>query len=462
MNAHVTDRDQVTRPTLAQLLQLTWPVIISRSAQVVVGFTDAAMCARLGEEALAATTAGATNSFNVFVFFIGMSFIVASYTSQLAGKRDYEGARRYGYYGLLIAALAGLAGVVSLPFIDGALAHLDYAPAVRTLMGDYLRVRLLSCGFAVGLEALGSYYGGLGNTRLPMAAQILDMLLNVVLCWVLIYGHLGAPALGVVGSALASTLATGIAFAFLLACFLLGVAQEGDPHARTVLHRSEFLRMLRFAVPTGMNWFIEFAAFSFFINVVVAGMGTTAVAALMAVSQLTSVSYMPAFAVASSGAIFIGRAIGARRPDDVPRTVGLALLAATSWQGLSALACILFPDFLMRAFLQDPDQQQGLLTIGVRFLMLSAAWQLFDAASMVFAESLRAAGDTAFTFWTRAVIAWAIFAPGAWVCARVLHTSEVVTVAWLVVYLGLLALVLLLRFRSGRWRTLQLTVSAPA
>src|SRR5262249_37298297 len=153
---------------------------------------------RLGEDALAATTAGATNTFNVLMFFMGMTFIVSSYTSQLAGRRDFAGARRYGFYGLGIAVAAALAGLLAIPFIDPALAHLDYTPVVQKLMAGYLKMRLLSAGFAIGLEALGNYYGGLGNTRLPMAAQLIAMILNVAFCWMFISGHLGAPALGVV------------------------------------------------------------------------------------------------------------------------------------------------------------------------------------------------------------------------------------------------------------------------
>src|ERR1051326_4899645 len=153
----VEEQSGVTRPSLAQLLGLAWPVIITRSAQVVVGFTDAAMCARLGEDALAATTAGATNCFNVIIFFMGTTFIVSSFSSQLSGAGDHKGARRYGYYGLAVALLAAIVGVAALPFVDNALAHLDYSDHVRALMSGYLRMRLLSCGFAIGLEALGNY-----------------------------------------------------------------------------------------------------------------------------------------------------------------------------------------------------------------------------------------------------------------------------------------------------------------
>ena len=90
-------------------------------------------------------------------------------------------------------------------------------------------------------------------------------------------------------------------------------------------------------------------------------------------------------------------------------------------------------------------------------LVLSAAWQLFDAASMTFAEALRAAGDTAFTFWARAGIAWLVFAPGAWISVRVFGLGYMAAAAWLIVYLALLALVMWWRFNAGRWRALDLT-----
>jgi MATE family multidrug resistance protein len=93
-------------------------------------------------------------------------------------------------------------------------------------------------------------------------------------------------------------------------------------------------------------------------------------------------------------------------------------------------------------------------------LLLSAAWQLFDAAAATLAEALRAAGDTAFTMWARIALAWLVFAPGSWISVHRLGGGEMVAVGWLVLYLGLLALLLWLRFRSGAWRRLEL-VPAP-
>lgn len=461
-----------TRPGLSELLGLSWPIIISRSSQSVVGFTDAVMVGKLGESALAATTTGAMNAYAAFVLPMGTVFIVSSFVSQLAGAGQARSARRFAYYGLGISALGGLLCLLLVALVPWILSFFSYTPEVRKLLIGYLTYRLLSGGFAVGLEALGNYYGGLGNTRLPMMAQIFAMVLNVALCWVLIYGHLGMPALGVIGSALASSIATLFAFIALLACFLLGIGEAASaelPPAEALhgpplavepgdqVNLKEFARTLRFGLPAGFNWFIEFAAFWFFTNVVLAGLGTTALAAVMAVFQLNSISFMPAFAIASAGAIFVGRALGANAPDDVPRTVRLTVLAAGTWQGLVALSYLVIPTLLMRTFLSSDVDAHVFIEAGVRVLILSTCWQLFDAISMVLGEALRAAGDTAFIFWARAVIAWGIFTPGALISVRILHLSEVAAAAWLVVYLSCLSLVLYLRFRTGKWRSMNLT-----
>lgn len=444
----------VTRPNARQLLGLAWPVVITRSAQVVVGFTDAAMVSRLGENELAATTAGATNVFNILILPMGVAFIVSTYASQRVGAGDAAGARRYGCYGLVFAAVAGACCLALTPAIGPMLARLDYTPEVTAMMAAYLWYRLPSGGFAIGLEALGNYYNGLGNTRLPMAAQIIAMVANVALNWVLIFGNLGAPPMGVAGAALASSIATLIGFAFLLGCFLAGVGQSTRVMPRLAF--GELAQMLKIGLPSGLNWFVEFTAYSFFVNVVIAGLGTSALAAVMAVIQLNSISFMPAFALASAGAIFVGQAIGARRHDDVAGTVALTLKVAAAWQGLVGVAYLLAPALLFSVFVIDGAAQAQFMDVGVRVLMISAAWQLFDAASMVLAEALRAAGDTAFTFWMRAGIAWGVFAPGAWWSVNRLGAGDMVAASWLLIYLALLAVAMVLRFRSGRWRAIDI------
>src|SRR6201999_3522683 len=91
---------------------------------------------------------------------------------------------------------------------------------------------------------------------------------------------------------------------------------------------AEFLRFLRFGAPNGLNWFLEFAAFALFINVVVVHLGTTTLAAFNVVMQLNSVAFMPAFGLASGGAILVGEAIGRRTYTEVWPVVRLGLIVA--------------------------------------------------------------------------------------------------------------------------------------
>jgi multidrug resistance protein, MATE family len=448
--------------TLKVLLALAWPIIISRSSQVVVGVCDAVMVAHLGKAALAATTTGAFNTFALLIFPMGIVFIVSSYSAQLFGKGDVVGARRYGFYGLAVAALAQLLSFGGVAVAPWALAQLGYEEDVRRLMAGYFYLRMLSGGAAIGLEALANYYGGLGRTRLPMIANVAAMVLNVGLNWVLINGNLGAPAMGVSGAALASSISTGTAFAGLLAFFLYEGRAAGAVLPR--LHLGEFWRMLKFGVPSGLNWFFEFFAFNFFINVVMVGLGTGALAAMMAVLQINSVSFMPAFGVSSAGAILVGQFIGAGQKERVGGIVWLTFKTNAAWQGLVGLLYLAVPALLFAPFLSKEADAHLMLEVGARMLMLSAAWQLFDAAVSTVAEALRAAGDTAYTLWARLIIAWALFVPGSYVTVRLLGGGDVVAMAWVVGYLAVLAAVLAFRFRGGAWKKLELVdpTAAPA
>ncbi len=442
---------------LGTLLKLAWPVIISRSTQVVVGLADTLMVTHLGTAAMAATTTGAMNTFALVIFPFGIVFIVSSFSSQLTGAGDAAGARRFGWYGLMLAALAQLIVFAALPFLPQMLGLFHYEPDVLQAMTTYMSIRLLSTGVAVGIEALGNYYAGTGNTRLQMLFNFLAMVLNVELNWLLIDGNLGFPAMGVAGAAWASAISTAVAFAGFLAVFLV----HGRGLGRPVLRRAEFLRVLRFGLPSGFNWSFEFFAFLAFVNIVVAGLGTAALAAFMAVIQINSFSFMPAFGLGSAGAVLVGQAIGRGAKDSVPGILKMTFLVTSAWMGVVGLVYLCWPEALIAHFKPSGDLSGEFLEAGAKILLLSAFWQLFDAAGITTGEALRAAGDTAFAMWARAVLAWGVFVPGSWLAVHRFGGNESTATMWMILYLGLLAVVLWLRFRSGAWRRIELVEGHP-
>jgi MATE family multidrug resistance protein len=444
-----------TDPTLLRrLLTLAWPVVLSRSTQSVVGLSDALMVAPLGEYALAAAVTGAINTFSLAMLPFGTAFIVQSFSAQLTGRGDLGAARRFGAYGLLLALATQAIVLAAIPFVGPVLGGFGYAPAVHAAMTDYMVIRLWSIGLLVGVEALGNWFAGMGDTRVHMRASVLTMVANIALNWVFIYGNLGAPAMGVAGAALASSLATAIGLLWIGAAFWFRQREiaGGEPWA---LRRSEFLRMLRFGLPNGLNWFMELSAFTLFLNALVGSLGTTVLAAMNVILQINSVSFMPAFGIASAGAVLAGQAIGRGAPDEVGRVLRLAAIVAVAWQGTVGLAYLFLPGPLIGLF-EPPAGGAELVRVGATLLAISAAWQVFDAVGLTVGEALRAAGDTAWCMWARLLVAWVVFLPMAWFAIERLRGGALAAIWCIVIYVALLAAGFAWRFRSGAWRRIRL------
>lgn len=440
-------------PSLRILLTLAGPMVLARATQAVIVAADTYQVSHLGPEAVAATATGGLNTYGLVMLPMGTVFIVQSFVAQLVGKGAPETAPRYAWYGLMLSLLAGLVAVGVVPFADDALGLFGFAPGVHGQMADYVQIRLCAVGAIVGMEALGNWYGGLGNTWMAMIGGIIAMVSNVLLNWIFIDGNLGAPAMGVAGTALASALASLAGFLFLLGAFLfrLGGAPRGSGGK---LSARELWRVVRFGAPNGFNWFLEFAAFQLFVNAVMGDLGTETLAAFNVVLSINMVSFMPAFGLASAGAILAGTAIGRGQRHFVWPAVKLTLKVAAVWMCLIGSVYALAPRLLLSAFARTADSK--VVELGAIMLGLSAAWQLFDAIGLTLSETLRAAGDTAWTMMVRLLLAWFAFMPAAYYVVKHAGGGPVGAMLCLAGYIAILAGLLGYRFRSGAWKKIEL------
>jgi MATE family multidrug resistance protein len=441
------------RGAFATLIVLATPMVLARATQSVDMFADAIQVEHLGSGALAAVATGGLNVIGLDILPIGMVFIIQSFVAQLVGRGDRDETPRFAWYGLMLALLAGLFALVLIPFLGPLMSLSEYSPAVRELMIDYMSIRMLSVGAIVGIEALGNWYGGLGNTWMSMVSGVIAMVTNIVVNWLLIDGNLGAPALGVDGAAWSSVIASWLGFGFL--AFAFWRRMGGAPKARaTGFSLRELRRVIRFGFPNGMNWFLEFAAFQLFVNGVLAGLGDDAVAALNVVLAINSVAFMPAFGLASAGAILAGQAIGAGAREQVWPNVKVTLLTTAVWMMAIGALYLLFPTTLLELF--DSKGTSEIVALGGTMLVISAAWQLFDAVAMTLSETLRAAGDTFWTAAARLVLAWAVFVPAAYLVVEYADGGPIGAMICLAGYVALLAFAFVYRFKSGAWKTIEL------
>jgi MATE family multidrug resistance protein len=439
---------------LGHLLALAWPIVIARASQSVIGFSDALMASPLGEESLAAVTTGAFNTFCLIILPMGTSSILQSFASQLRGKGELGAVRRYAFYGLVLALAAGLCALVAIPFVPLAVHRLGYAPGVERAMTTYVSIRLLSVGAVVGTEALGAWYGGLGNTRVAMIAGATSMIVNVLGCYALIQPRFGLPGFGVAGAGWASVVASLSGFAVVLVAFAGNYGTKGALRGGK-LRAKEFARVLRFGLPNGFNWFLEFAAFAVFINVIAGHLGTTVLAGFNVVIQINSIAFMPAWGVSTAGSILVGEAIGRNEKDGVGPLVRLTGTVAIGWMVAVSVLYLVAPEALIGLFVPYGSTSR-LVAVGSTMLMLSAVWQFFDGTGITLSESLRAAGDTTWPMAARIVLGWAVFIPLAWLAVIRQGGGIVPMMLVLVTYIALLAGALAWRFTSGAWRRIQL------
>jgi MATE family multidrug resistance protein len=219
--------------------------------------------------------------------------------------------------------------------------------------------------------------------------------------------------------------------------------------------------MLRFGVPNGINWFLEFSAFAMFLNVVVAHLGTTVLAAFNVVIQINSISFMPTFGLSSAGAIMVGEAIGRKAHHEVWPLVRLTGKVACIWMGTVGVLYLAQAAELMTLFQPRDVESDALVSVGTRMLTLSAIWQLFDAVGITLSEALRAAGDTAWCMGARIVLAWVVFTPLGWLSVVVYQGGVRAVITAMCVYIALLATTFALRFASGKWRNIDLVGAEP-
>ncbi len=424
-------------------------MVLARASQSVMTFADAIQVKDLGPDAIAATATGGLNTMTFVFLPMGVAFIIQSFVAQLAGRGDLAETRRFAWYGLGISALAGVVAVLAIPVVPSVLGLTSYPPDVRDSMTSYMQIRMLSITAAVGIEALGGWYGGLGNTWMQMIAGLITMIAAVAGNALLI------PHFGVDGAAIACVIATWLGFAMLLLAFWRGWGGAPKRHRPLGLSRHELWRVAKFGLPNGLNWFLEFAAFAAFLNVVVAKLGAITVAAFNVVMAVNSIAFMPAFGLASAGAILAAQEIGKGTRDRVWAHVKLTFACTIAWEGAMALAYVAVPERILAWFAPEGGSAT-LIAVGASMLVISALWQVFDAIGMTLNETLRAAGDTAWTAAARIVIAWGLFAPISYLVVTVWHGGAVGAMACLVGYLALLAATLALRFRSGAWKRIEL------
>lgn len=449
-------RDRAARAAAEQglrqeVLRLALPAMGEQMLSLMVSLVDTMLVGHLGAEALAGVSLATQWVFMASTLFSAISTGSVALVARAAGAQDLETANRTARQSVIVGLAVGLLATALAVLLAGPAVVLMGAEPASLQQGiSYLRI----AGMAFALQAVmfvcNACLRGVGDTRTTLKVMLVVNVINVVVAWTAINGPLGLPRLGVAGSALGA--AAGRAAGGLLA---LGILLKGRSGLKLDLRGwgpdlETIRRLLRVGLPTGGEQLLMRVGMMSFVRVV-ASMGTVVVAAHAVALRVESISYMPGFGFAIAGTTLVGQGLGARDPQRAERSGYLTYQIAAVLMMAMGLIFILLPRPLISLFTAEED----VIATAVAPLRIIGFVQPLLAASMVFAGSLRGAGDTRFPMYVTGPVILAVRVPTALLLGIVLGMG--LAGAWLGMATDLVVrgVIFFLRFRSGRWKAAQ-------
>src|SRR5580692_9311078 len=426
------------------MVTLAVPVVLSELGWMTMGVVDTIMVGRLGPVAIGAVALGNAICYTPSIFGIGLMLGLDTLVAQAYGRNDQDECHRWLAQGVYLACIAAVPIMLGIWLASLGFTHFGIAAEVAGPASGYLRLLNLGTLPLLLYGATRRYLQGVGQVRVVTVTYILANLVNWFGNWVLIYGKLGFPALGVNGSAISTAIARVI-----MAAALLGFAwryERGRGHPLfqhwAAPQAARLKRLLQLGAPAAGQILLEVGAWN--LATLSAGYLTpVALATHQIVLNYASVTYMVPLGISAAAAVSVGHAVGAGDAARARRAGWLALGLGTSFMSLAAATLVLLPKPLIELYTSDPQ----VLAVGSALLGWVAAFQIFDGIQIVSTGSLRGLGETRVPMLANFVGYWLLGLPLGFFLCFALKWGIYGLWVGLTVALVVIATVLLIRWR---------------
>ncbi|GBE92623.1 MATE family efflux transporter [Nostoc cycadae] len=384
-----------------QCLLLAVPLAAAQVAQSATGFVDTVMMGWLGSQTIASGGLGAS----IFIFFLmittGMITAVSPLAAEAYGAGKLEEVGKIVRQGLLISLLLGIPITVLLWHGSTLLMLLGQNADTAALAQTYLRA--IAWGFIPGLgfAVLKSFLSALSQPQLVMVTVVLGTLLNITANYVLMFGKLGLPALGLAGIGWASTLSLWSMF-IALTIYILSqrrfavyqIFQFSANSSFQQQNRHVFWDIFQVGLPISGLIAVEAGLFTV-VTFIIGQLGTTALAAHQIALQTASMSFQMVLGISFATTVRVGQLAGEQNLKGVRLAgyVGIALGALS--MAIAGLIFWLVPKLVVSLYLDvDNPNNQDVIALAMKLLAVAAIFQIVDGIQVTAAGALRGLKDT--------------------------------------------------------------------
>lgn len=370
------------RPTAS----LAAPVVIAEVGWVSMQIVDIAMVGRLGPEAIGAVGVGSALFLAFSVFGMGLLLGLDTLVSQAFGARDRPACDRWLRHGVFLALVLTVPVGLLARLAGARLDVWGFDPGVLALVRPYFAIVTWSLPLLLLYAAFRRYLQAVAVVRPIMVALLSANVVNAAANWVLIFGNLGAPALGVEGAGWATCLSRACMVAVLAAA----VARQGvRPWTLTGVGAAGLRRVLGLGWPAATQATLEFGAFAA-VTMLAGRLDPSTLAAHQIVINLAGLTYMVPLGMASAGAVRVGHAVGRRDASGASAAGWTAIALGTGFMASAAAVFLAAPRAILGVFTADG----GVVEAGLALITLVALFQVFDGLQGVTTGALRGLGDT--------------------------------------------------------------------
>lgn len=440
------------------VLRVSLPLVISMTTTLVMTFTDRVFLASYSIDAIAAALPAGITAFVFLSFFADTAgysnVIIAQYTGAGALSR----VSRVLWQAIYFALIAWLI-MIGISFVGGPLFRLIGHPAeVQELEVIYFRVLCLGSGIHIVGMSFSSFFTGRGVTRPVMIIYIIAMFLNVPLDYALINGIWIFPELGILGAAIATV------FSWATATVLLGIfvfTRENNQVFKVFKNRNFdadlFRRLLRYGVPSSLQFSLDLFAFLFFV-IMVGRIGKIELFVTNIAISLDSVSFRPVMGFVLGTSTLVGQALGRNRPDEAVAAARATMVIVASYISVLVLLYVFLPQPLLELFRPrdfSPEDFAAIKGIGVVVLRFVAAYLLFDGLYMISTAVLKGAGDTKFIMWSIGLLSFFGMVMPLYIGIEVFGMGLYYAWGCTVFFICQVAALTFWRFSQGKWKDMR-------
>ena len=446
--------EKLTRADLPRtVIQLAWPVVLETTLFGLGGIINTILVGRLGASALAAVGLGQQIEFMIIVSFAAVTVGTTALVSRHVGAKEKKEANLAIGQALLLAVLLGLFFSLLLwVFAGPAIKLLRARPDVVKLGVKYLRAVAFSFVpsfvFAVG----SSSFRGAGNTRTPMIVMGAVTICNISLGYLLIYGGLGFPSLGVSGAGMASSVSRLLGATTILVILIRG---RGFLKYRLSgswpLDRAMIRRTLRVGLPAGLEQ-IQLQLAMIFYTVILSSLGTKIYAAHAIAMRIEGLAFMPGLGFGMAAMALVGQSLGAGRPELGELAAHLARKYAMIVMTMVGAIMFFFGKGMAFLFISDLE----VITLAALGLKIWALAMPMMGTSNTLAGGLRGAGDTRWVLLIMTGCIWLLRLPLAYLLTFGLHLGPVGAWSAAVLDINVRGIFIWWRFSRGGWKKIKI------